>query len=250
MRENIDKAIEWLKEQPVRGCITGSSLLGDYWEGMDVDIFMYDEKSFIKLLYAMTYSKDFQILDRLDEWKYTQYTDKNYDNFNKFGLVTIKFTYNTCIPVNVILKKRCFDIFSVLSTFDMDIIARGYDIQTKQTLDLSENNGAKIATWNKWNTSYYDPELWQMDRMLRQLKRIFKYHQRGYNTDAVTKKYITIIDTIQNFPNIFSSENFTEKLKIRKKNTKLIKEVCITWLDTHEISDKTLDLLDTKINEI
>ena len=75
----------------------------------------------------------------------------------------------------------------------MDIIAKGFDIETQQYLDLSENLPNKQATWNKWNTNFYDPELWQISRILRQLERIIKYHKRGYNTDAVVHKYIDLI---------------------------------------------------------
>jgi len=249
MRENIDLAVEWLKEQPVKGCITGSCLL-DYYEGQDVDIFIYDQKSFTKILFAMYHSDKFQILDPLEKWKFDQYINKNQDSFGKFGLVTIKFDFNTCVPVNIILKKRCFDIFSVLSSFDMDIIAKGYDIETKQSLDLSEGNDDKVATWNKWNTNYYSTEIWQISRILRQLERCFKYHKRGYNVDAVVTKYIELIDKIQTFTNIFHSANFDATLKIKKDNTRVVRLICEKWLETHEISDDQIKLLTEKIKEI
>ena len=87
---------------------------------------------------------------------------------------TIKFMYNTCLPVNIILKKGATDIFSVLSSFDMDIICKGWDIETKQFMDLSENLPDNKATWNKWNSRYYNPELWEVSRVLRQLERCFR----------------------------------------------------------------------------
>lgn len=249
MKENIEKVIEWIKEQPIKGCITGSCLL-EYFENQDVDIFIYDEKSFIKLLFAMHHSSDFHILDKLEKWKFDKYINDNNDNFYKFGLVTIKFTYNTCIPVNVILKKNCKNIFSVLSSFDMDIISKGYDIETKQYLDLSTNGDTKIATWNKWNTKFYSSEVWELSRILRQLERCFKYHKRGYNTDSVVLKYIELIDRIDEYENIFNSENFNEKLSRTKNNVKIVKEICNIWLDTHTISDDEIELLKQKITEI
>ena len=77
MKENIEKAIAWLKEQPVKGCITGSCLLG-YFEGenQDIDLFVYDEKSFNKILFAMYHNDLFQILDPLEKWKFEQYIFK------------------------------------------------------------------------------------------------------------------------------------------------------------------------------
>jgi len=251
MVEQINNALEWIKSQPVQGCITGSIFLeiNEEWN-QDIDVFVYNEKSLAKLLFAMYHNPLFQILDPLEKWKFDQYINKDESTFYKFGLITIKFTYNTCIPINIVLKKKCTNIFSVLSTFDMDIIAKGYDIESKQYLDLSVNKDTKIATWNRWNPVYYSDEIWQMNRILRQLERCFKYYKRGYNTDDVVLKYIEIIDKLQYFENIFSSENFDEKLKITKQNTGIIKQLCEVWLETHEITDEQLELLKTKIKEI
>lgn len=249
MKEQVQEVIKWIKEQPIKGCITGSCLL-DYFEGQDVDIFAYDEKSFIKLLFAMEHNEMFQILDPLEKWKWEQYRDKDQATFYKFGLVTIKFTYNTCIPVNIILKKHCKDIFSVISSFDMDIICKGYDIQTKQTLDLSENLPDKKATWNKWNTAFYSTEIWQISRILRQLERCFKYYRRGYDTDLLVEKYIELIDKVQDYNSIFESSNFNDKLDVTKANTMIVKQICELWLKTHEITDEQIELLKVKMKEI
>lgn len=248
MKEHIDYVIEYLKKQPIKGCITGSCLLG-YFENQDVDLFVYDEKSFTKILFNLYYNNNFLILDPLEKWKLDQYLNKEHGKA-PFGITTIKFVYNTCIPVNVIFKKGCINAFSVLASFDIDIICKAYDIETRQYLDLSENLPNKQATWNKWNTNFYDPELWQISRILRQLERVIKYHKRGYNTDAVCIKYIELIDEVQKFQNIFNSNNFSEKLAIRKNNTKVVKQICEVWLKTHEISDEQLELLKEKIKEI
>ena len=197
----------------------------------------------------MYHNPMFTILDPLEKWKADKYRMEKSD-FYKFGLLTIKFTYNTCVPINLILKKNCEDAFAVMASFDMDIICRGYDIQTKQMLDLSENNKDKVATWNKWNTSFYSSEVWEISRILRQLQRCFKYHGRGYNVDAVVLKYIELIDKIQDHDNIFNSNNYTTNLKIKKANTKIVKMICEKWLETHEITPKQLELLNTKIKEI
>jgi hypothetical protein len=138
----------------------------------------------------------------------------------------------------------------VLSSFDLDIIAKGYDLETKQFLDLSQRLPGKAATWNRWNTTFYSGEIWQIGRILRQLERCFKYYKRGYNTDDVVLKYISLIDFLQDYHSIFNSNNFNEKLKITQENTKIVKQICQIWLETHEISDITIELLKTKINEI
>jgi glycerol-3-phosphate cytidylyltransferase-like family protein len=249
MKEQINAAIEWLKKQPIKGCVTGSCLL-DYYEGQDVDIFVYDEKSFNKLLFAMHHNPMFNILDPLELWKFNQYINVNDSTFYKFGLITIKFMYNTCIPVNIVLKKKCQDIFSVLSSFDMDIISKGWDIETKQYLDLSQKLEGKTATWNRWNTSFYSDEIWKISRILRQLERCFKYYKRGYDVDLVVLKYIELIDKLEEYESIFNSENFNEKLKITKANIATVKQICQLWLQTHTITDEELTKLQEKIKEI
>jgi|TARA_R110000851_G_scaffold287804_1_gene441867 hypothetical protein len=249
MKEQIEEVTRWLKDQPIKGCITGSTLL-EIFEGADVDLFVYDDKSFTKTLFAMHHNDKFQILDKLEQWKFDQYLEKDDYKFKKFGLITIKFMYNTCVPVNIIFKKNCNDIFSVLSSFDLDIISKGYDIQTKQYLDLSENLPNKTATWNKWNTAYYSEDIWELSRLLRQLERCFKYYRRGYNTDLVIKKYIELLDLLLNYENIFSTEKFTEKIKGTKANVLILKRICAHWLEHHEISDEELSVLETKIKEI
>jgi len=250
MKQNIENAVEWLKQQNVKGCITGSVFLG-YFEGQDIDLFVYDEKSFTKILNAMFYNPLFQITDPLEQWKYDKYIDIPYDNFYKTGLITIKFKYNTCIDVNVIIKKTCTNIFSVLSTFDMNIITKGYDIQTKQILDLSEGSqDTKIADWNKWNTTFYDIEVWKVNKLLRQIERVFKYHKRGYNTDNVVLKYIELINGILKYQSVFINETYNQRLEITKNNLKIVKKLCEVWLKHHIITDEQLEVLKTKIREL
>jgi len=249
MKEQIGKAVEWIKNQPIRGCITGSALL-DYFEGQDIDVFTYDEKAFTELYYSMYHNPMFTILDKLEVWKSDMFRTKNeFGNKHHTGVTTIKFMYNTCVPVNIILKKNCSNIFSVISSFDLNIICKGYDLQTKEYLDLTTNPG-KVASWNKWNPAFQNTEIWSISRILRQLERCFKYHKRGYNTDTVINKYIELIDTLQEFQSIFNSENFNDKLKITQQNTLIIKQVCQVWLATHEITDEQIELLKTKIKEI
>lgn len=250
MKEQIEASMAWIKQQDVDGCITGSALL-DYFEGQDIDVFLYNEKSFTKIFYAMYHNPMFTVLDKLELWKVDMFMNKENFSNNKHhtGVQTIKFMYNTCVPINIILKKNCTNIFSVLSSFDMDIISKGYDLKAKEYLDLTTSPG-KVASWNKWNPVFQSSEIWAVSRILRQLERAFKYHKRGYNTDAVIHKYIDLIDKLQEFQSIFSSENFNEKLKITQRNTFIVKQICQLWLETHEITEEQIILLQTKIKEI
>lgn len=250
MEENQKQAIQWIKDQKIKGALTGSCLLG-YFEGSDVDFFAYSEAAFTQIFYAMYHNPMFQILDPLEKWKADKFIEKKLDTYSKTKLITIKFMFNICIPVNIIYKSHCTDGYSVISSFDMDVITKCYDTFIQQEIDLTYGSTkSKIVSWNRHNQNFHDPELWQISRILRQLERIIKYHKRGYNTDAVVHKYIDLINQVQEFQNIFNSDNFSEKLKIRKNNTKIVKEICETWLKTHNISDEELELLKEKIKEI
>lgn len=250
MKEQINNLVEYIKTINIKGCITGSCML-DYFENQDVDVFCYNEKSFTKLYYTLRLDPMFQILDKLELWKANSFEEKNFDSKGFSGITTIKLMYNTCVPVNIILKKSATSIFNVLSSFDMNIIAKGYDLETKQYLDLSDGSQiTKIANFNKWNPAFQSTEIWQISRILRQIERLVKYHKRGYNTDAVALKYIDMINTLQEYESIFNSENFNDKLKITQSNTLIVKKICEEWIKTHEISEEALVILQQKIREI
>lgn len=265
MKEIIDEAVSFLVDQDIRGCLTGSCLLG-YWEGQDIDIFCYDEQAFTKTLFMLKHNKMFQLIEPIEEWKFNQWVEKGNSSFKKLDLVTVKLKYNLSVDVNIIYKKNQTNIFSVLSNFDMDIISVGIDLQTKQYLDLSQSEESKIeeakiagltiipntkyATWNKWNTSYYSPDIWTIRRLLNQFLRTIKYHSRSYVTDLVVLKYIELTDDLLNYTNIFNSLSFEDKLESIQINAAVLKQLFIKWLETHELNKEELDLLQQKIKEL
>lgn len=205
MREHINNAITILKEQDINGCITGSCLL-DYFPDQDIDLFCYDTSSFNKVLFFMHYNPLFLILDPLEKHKFDEYINDNKSSLDKLGLITIKFKYNLCVDVNIIFKKFNKNCFDVISNFDLDIITTAYDIKTKQTLSLRETTGL-VGTWNKWNTSFYSTNFWNIKRLLRQFERTVKYTNRGYDLTSVTDKYIEIVE------NIIKTENYYKTTK-------------------------------------
>ena len=249
MEEQFNNIINWIKNQEnINGCITGSCMLG-YMDGekQDVDVFAFDETAFTKLLYLLHFNPMFQLLDPIEKWKFKDWTENPYKgSLKKLGLITIKFKYNLAIDVNIIFKEKSNNIFSVLSSFDMDIIAKGYDLRTKQYLDLSENNGM-IASWNKWNPAFYKPDIWKIGRVLRQFQRVIKYHNRGYNTDLVTKKYIEILNDMLEYENIFNSLKVEEKVESVKKTSLILINIFNKWLETHSITKDELILLDQTV---
>lgn len=253
MKKNIKKAIKWLKkahtsEYNVRGCITGSCLLG-YFEGQDVDLFVYDEASLRNIFYKMYHDKMFNILNPLEKWKFEEYINSPWDK--KPPIYTVKFVYNTCLDVNIIYKKKATNIYGVLSSFDMDIVCKGYDLETKQLLDLTDGAVERgIASWNKYNTDFYNPKIWEASKLLRQIGRCIKYYKRGYNTDEVCIKLLELADGVLKHQNIFKSPTFEEKLKLLKKNIKVVKKIGQVWLETHEMTEEQEEILNNKLKEI
>ena len=251
MEQQFNNAIDWIKTQNINGCITGSCMLG-YLEGQkqDIDVFTYDESAFTKLIYSMYHNPMFLLLDPMEKWKFKDWTENPFKgSIKKLGLVSIKFKYNTCIDVNVIFKEHRKSIFDVLCSFDMDIIAKGYDLKTKKILDLSENRPG-IATWNKWNNQFYNANIWSINNLLRQFQRVIKYHNRGFNTDEVTLKYKEILLEMMEYENIFNSTKVDEKIEIIKKNGEILIQIFDKWLSTHVLSEQEDELLELTIKEL
>ena len=247
MKEHLDNLLDIIKSQDINGCITGSCLLGYFpdWN-QDVDVFVYDKSSFNKLLYFMHYNPLFQILDPLELHKFNEYINNDKSSLEQLGLITIKFKYNLLIDVNIIFKKHQSNCFDVISNFDLDIIAKGYDIKTKKTLDLRESEGSTI-TWNKWNTNFYTTDFWSIKRLLRQFERVIKYHNRGYNLDEVTNKYIEIIENIINTDNYYKSDKGIKYFDNTIDQFKVVLKILQAWNKDHKITEEELLILKTLI---
>ena len=246
MKNQMNNAISYLKEQDINGCITGSCML-KYFEGADVDIFTYDEAAFTKLIFTLYHNPMFLLIEPMEKWKFEDWTTNPYKgSLKKLGLISIKFKYNMSIDVNIVFKEKNHTIFDVLSTFDMDIISIGYDLKTKKTLDLSEHIEGK-ATWNKWNKSFYNPNIWAVSRILRQFERVVKYYNRGYNTDEITLKYKEILQSMLDYENIFSSIKVNEKVESVKTNSKILIKILDKWLETHLLTEEELELIKATI---
>lgn len=254
MKEQIDNALEIIKGLDLDGCVTGSCLLG-YFPKQDIDVFVYNENAFTKAVYALHYNPLFLLLDPIEQWKFKEWTEKDHkQSYKKFGLVSIKFTYNTCIEVNIIYKNNMRTPFDVLASFDLDILCKAYDLKSKNLLDLtnpSYNSITKTVSWNKWNKSFMEPNIWSLGRILRQFERVVKYHNRGFNTDLVTMKYKEIITDCMNYNNIFKSDKVDEKVDTTKTQGLILIQIIDTWLETHEeLSPETLELLNRTIKSL
>lgn len=245
MKKHIEDCIKILKKQEINGCITGSCLL-DYFEGQDIDVFVYDKASFNKLLYFMHYNSMFTILDPLEKHKFKEYTDHDKSSLEQLGLITIKFKYNLLVDVNVILKKFNKTCFDVISNFDLDIVTTAYDIKTGRTLSLRQSTG-KVGTWNTWNPAFYDPDFWSTKRLLRQFERVIKYTERGYDLSSVTDKYIQIVEGIISMDNFYKSEKGIKHFEDTIEQFEIVLKILQNWKKEGKMTPTELLTLKTLI---
>lgn len=234
MINQIKDVIDIIKSQDINGCITGSSLIG-YFENQDVDVFVYDEHSFRKVLFFMIHNDMFNIPNSSEKWKLDNYLTGKLNLFEKYDLLTIKFLYNTCVYVNIIIKKDCNNIFSVLSSFDMNFLTIGIDIYTGKILNINDDLN---ASWNKWNVNYYSSDNWSFGKFTRQFIRCIKYQKRGYDTDNVVRKYIELIND-----KCKSMHMHLEKSKLYYGMLMNLSDIMDKWLSEHFIDDTQIQKL-------
>ena len=242
MKTQFKNAIALIKKQQINGCITGSCML-EYFPDADIDIFVYSESDLNQLLFFMYYNPLFQCLDPLEKYKFEEYIKKGKSSLHKIGLITVKMKYNLSVDVNVVYRKTNHNIFDVISNFDLSIICKGFDIKTGKTLDLSEYKNDKVGTWNKWNRSFYQPDIWDTKRLCRQFFRIVKYEQRGYNLTSATNKYIELVEQMLELENIYKTERGTEFYNKIKQEFTLVLKLLKAYKKEKKISPEGLLVL-------
>ena len=194
----------------------------------------------------MYYDPMFTILDPLEKHKLEEYINNDKSSLEQLGLITIKFKYNLCVDVNIIFKKHQTNVFSVISAFDLDIIATGYDIKTGRTISLRETSGLE-GTWNRWNKSFYQTEFWSTKRLLRQFERNIKYHERGYDLSSVTDKYISIVEEIIKTENYYKSEKGKKYFEDTIETFEVVLKILNAWKKDKSITPEDLQTLKTLI---
>jgi hypothetical protein len=248
MKEQFENAITLIKKQEnLNACIAGSAMLGyqEDWN-QDIDIFCYDEQSFTALLYFMHYNPMFNILDKLELHKFNEYTQRNKSSLASIGLITLKFTYNLCIPINIVFKKYQKNIFDVLSAFDIDLIAQGYCLKTGKYLSLRESKDY-VGTYNSWNTSFHIVDQWSCRRLIRQFLRVIKYTERGYDLTSVTEKYISMIQEILDEDNIYKTQKGTEFYDRTQKEFSIVLQILQVWKLEQKMTPENQLILQTFI---
>lgn len=143
--EDFNKAIEDIKASDINGCITGSCMCEADFETWtvkpDIDVFTYGETYFllaIKDLQAIgfQFGVDGTERSRVQEamkfgWSAAGKKNNGFDT----KLSTVKMVRDGIIA-NVSYRKGNSDIFDVVTSFDMSIVMRGYDIPGQFYVDL------------------------------------------------------------------------------------------------------------------
>ena len=59
-----------------------------------------------------------------------------------------------------------------------------------------------------------------------------------------------LIDKLSEYESIFNSETFNDKLKVTQENIIIVKQMCEAWLNSHEMDENQLTLMEQKTKEI
>lgn len=210
--------INELKREDINGYITGSCLLdADFntWTSKpDIDVFVPSDRELIKLVTLLQYKHGFKLgsmdtdISRTQEEKKMQWVlqgKQNKKGFTSTSLATIKVNKNDVI-INISTKygQRC--LAAVLCDFDMSIIMQGWDIKAGVGLDLRKQwtDSTMVAVPNPLRI--VNDDMIQTAYFVRQFDRVIKYWDRGYDTRAVAKHDLDLIDAVLAKGNIWTSE--------------------------------------------
>lgn len=243
----MNETIDLLKELPINGCITGSSMIdGDYdnWENQpDIDLFVYARPQLQYAANLLIQVYGFEPLNAGEQWKINRLN--NYDRKKKMPVETLKVTKDNII-VNISYKENKTNIFDVLASFDMSIIMVGYDIKKHVLLDLrcGWTNMVREDKENRWspsiNVAYPNPlrdqdvDMYDVQKWVRQFDRVIKYWNRGYDTRPMARFYIYLIDGVLKKGQLFSTEKGEMAFNAFVETYEPLKQKMEDWLKDKE----------------
>ena len=243
----MNDTIALLKDLPINGCITGSSMIdGDYdnWESQpDIDLFVYTRPQLPYAANMLIQCYGFEPLNAGEKWKIDRLN--NFEQRKKRPVDTLKVTSNGVI-VNISYKEGKENIFDVLASFDMSIIMVGYDIQMHVMLDLRCGWAYMVREDedNRWspsvNVAYPNPlrkqdvDMYGAQMWVRQFDRVIKYWNRGYDTRPMAKFYIKLIDGVIETGKLFSTEKGEAAFNAFVETYEPLKNKMQLWLSDKE----------------
>ena len=130
---------------------------------------------------------------------------QNKNGLTSTSLATIKMNKDDAI-INISTKYGQKSLAAVLSDFDMSIIMRGWDIKAKAGLDLRTQwtDDPKVAVPNPMRI--VNDDMIRTAYFVRQFDRVIKYWDRGFDTRAVAKHDLKLIDNVLKSGNIWTSQ--------------------------------------------
>lgn len=248
-KEKIAAAIEVVKKLPIHGCITGSCFLPNFdpdaWGSTpDIDVFVYSEADLIRsieLAQRQLKMKPGTGSDRSkaqEEWKIQRLFDNGVNR--KTGISTYKFSCDG-IVLNFTYKEvyrygrklPCYNVQSVLESFDMSIVMQGYDIEHHAMHDMRPDDVPEnVAVPNPLRKQ--DCMMWTVAKWVRQFDRVVKYYNRGYDTRPMAKFYLDMIDECIEAGCLFDSEESTEAFERFGEEFLEKRRIIADWYDEHK----------------
>lgn len=242
--KKIAEAIEEIKQSDIEGCITGSCLLErdfETWNSLpDVDLFTY---STMWMAYAISWlqSKGYEFgqdgsnkskLQEQQKFIWLMENKQNKSGMTGTVLHTVKLNRDGII-VNVSNKKYKKTVSEVINDFDMSIIMKGYDIQSKFMYDMT-------GTWGDPNVAHpnmlrkIDVDLLRVAWWVRQWDRVVKYEDRGFDCRPMAVFYIELIDKVKERGNIWTSDNSQELYDKYMEEFDEMRGKISAWLEAKE----------------
>lgn len=248
-KDKIARAIDVIKTLDINGCITGSVFLPNFDPDMwgtkpDIDVFVYGKEDLIHAIDIIMYdlkmkpgkgtersaNQELWKLRRLHEW------GLNY----KIGITTYTFHCDG-IMINITFKQTkrqgrwepLINCPSVLMSFDMSIVMRGYDIQSHVMFDLRPMD-VPVTTAVPNPLRKHDCMMWTVAKWIRQFDRVIKYYDRGFDTRPMARFYLHMIDECIEAGCLFDSEESQNAFNSFSEEFLEKRAVIKDWLDEHE----------------
>lgn len=244
---DIKNVIDLIKTTDINGCITGSSMLDenfDMWDSVpDVDVFVYYEPQLQHAIDTLVMIHGFEPLSEGEAWKIERIKNRGMQKDKPLSTVKLK---KDDVIVNVTWKKSKNNVFSVLASFDMSIIMKGYDIPSHVMYDLrcrdslfvpedpdgKWSNDPKVAVPNplrKQDVDMYGAEMW-----VRQFDRVIKYWNRGFDTRPMARFYIELIDGVIRKGQLFTTDKSSAAFQEFINTYEPLKAKMVEWLNQKE----------------
>lgn len=247
--KTYQETLELLKSSEIYGCLAGSCMMPsdnrEQWEEEpDIDVFCYNEASWVQAIMLLQYKHGFIVGSakadekerKQNEWKINKTIHDGINKKNGIRLSTVKL-HKDDVTVNISVKQWATSAMDVILTFDQTIIMRAYDIPTGNQFNLSKNPVDNIPTDEiSYPNTYrmYDYSIYDTPWYVRQFDRVIKYWNRGINTLPVAKFYLDMINKTIADSDLWESDKYLEDKENFIKEWSPVKDKIENWIKEKE----------------